>query len=230
MRNAGGVPKLWNRGYARASIIGKEPTMNPTPAAAFLLGMTPLAPKLHRSSPVRRYLLRRRHGRTANPVPAAIAISVGKSIAKKLGIKTGSPRYDGGPLVSTVAALLDAAKNGDLATVAQLHSLATSPGEKHRVQWAKVWNTELPQLEGALPAEVQHKIAQLDPTSVFAAREKEARTTSAAAGSRKAALAQANAERREALLAGVAGNVGKALLSRGRSLQQPRRRRRKRRS
>lgn len=69
-------PKLWSRGYARSSIMGPEPTMNPTPPAAMLLGMNVERPLLHRSGQARRSLQKKRHPRTANPTAAELALSV----------------------------------------------------------------------------------------------------------------------------------------------------------
>jgi len=180
---------LWNRGAARSSLMGYERTHNPTPAAVSMLG----------SKAVRgaKQVLRRKGKKRAhrgNPLPAVVGLlssGIGKKALGLIGIKSGSPRYDGGPLVTTVAGMLELAKQGDLSAVSQLHTLATNPAEKHRVQWAKVWNTELPQLEGALPVAVQREIGRLDPTSVFAARAKAA--TAASTASRAAALSGCSA-------------------------------------
>lgn len=227
-RNGGLVGNIWQQSIARRSMMGGERTHNPSPAAASMLGTK----RVKRAKAVLRRKGRKRAHR-GNPLPAVAALlssGVGKAVLSKLGFKTGSPRYEGGPLISSVQGRLTAIQGGDLNAVRELFLLSTSPGDKHRAQWSKVWNTELPALEGALPVAVQREIARLDPTSVFAARTKEAAATQSAAAARREARELATSERREALLAGVAGNVGKALLSRGRSLQRRPKRRRARRS
>lgn len=157
---------------ARRALMGYEPTSNPNPAAAMLLKIGVKRPTLHSQGFARRLL--RRRTRTSNPLPAALALSGGLSkaaagIARSIGIKLPSPRYEGGPLVSTVQGFLDKIKAGDMAALELLHTLATSPGEKHRTQWAKVWNVELPTLGGALSAKVRAQIRALDPTTTIPA-------------------------------------------------------------
>ena len=148
---------------ARAFLMGREDSINPAPAAAMLLRIGVKRPSMYSSGRARRFF--RPHARTHNPLPAAIAIAGAKKLASALGIKTGSPRYENGPLVTTVQDFLDRIKKGDLAALEQLHGLATSPAEKHRTAWAKVWNVEVPALGGSLPAKVRAAINQLDPTS-----------------------------------------------------------------
>lgn len=164
---AGWNPKLWQRGYARAALMGREPTFNPSPAAAFLLRMKVAAPKMHNQSVARRRLAGKRT-RTSNPVPAALMLA-SKLLGGKLRQRLlGSERYDGGPLVTTVNDFLERIKKGDLAAVQQLHREATNVAGKHRMQWAKVWNTELAALGGALSPKVRAEIKRLDPTSTVA--------------------------------------------------------------
>lgn len=159
---------LWSRGHARSAIMGYEKTSNPTPAAVRLLGK-----KAVRSAVKKLKRGGRKRAHKGNPLPAVVGTLAGfipggslvTTGLKALGIKTGSPRYEGGPLISTVQGFLDHIKAGDLNALQTLHSLATSPAEKHRIQWAKVWNQELPAMGGALPAKVRAAIVQLDPTS-----------------------------------------------------------------
>lgn len=159
---AGWNPKLWNRGYARAQLMGREPTMNPSPGAAFLLRMNVRAPKLHSQGVARRRLTGKRT-RTANPLPAAIALAsrIAPGLAKKI---FGSARYEGGPLMTTVTDILERAKKGDLSAIQIAHGAAVNPGA-HRTQWAKIWNVEIPGLGGLLPPKVRAEIKRLDPTS-----------------------------------------------------------------
>lgn len=154
---------LWSRGAARSSIMGYERTSNPTPSAASMLGKK-------RVQSAKRVLKRKgkKRAHKGNPLPAVVGLlgsGAVKKVASLLRINTGSPRYEGGPLVSTVQGFLDRIKAGDLAALETLHTLATSPGEKHRTQWAKVWNQELPALGGALPPKIRAQIRNLDPTS-----------------------------------------------------------------
>lgn len=164
---SGWNPKIYNRGAARAFFIKREPTMNPTPAAAYLLGMTVDSPKYHRVGEARRNLLGKRHPRTGNPIPAVLGLLGGK-LGQRL---KGSPRYDGGPLMTTVQAFLERVQKGGadgLAAVGQLHREATNVTGKHRMQWAKVWNVELPALGGALKPQIRAEIKRLDPTTLVA--------------------------------------------------------------
>ncbi len=170
-------PKLWNRGYARASIIGHEPTMNPTPAATSILNKTYGKKRVGRA--VKKLKKQRRSAHKGNPLPAAVgtiaSLIPGGGLAAKalglIGIKTGSPRYGDAPgprpLVTTVQGFLDRVKAGDATAVQKLHELATSPAEKGRLAWAQVWNRELPALGGSIPVKLQQLIRVLDPTATM---------------------------------------------------------------
>lgn len=161
--------KLWNRGLARTSLMGnRDDTSNPTPAAKALLrkglGARRYTKAVKRSK-------RRRSYHRGNPAPAALGVLAGL-FKGKLGQRlTGSPRYDGGPLVTTVQSFLERIQKGGqegLAAVQQLHREATNVSGKHRMQWAKVWNTELPALGGALKPAIRAEIKRLDPTALVA--------------------------------------------------------------
>lgn len=140
--------------------MGHEASINPAPAAASLLHIGVRRPAMYSSGAARRHFKPRT--RTHNPIPAVIATLGGGLVKKLFG---GSARYENGPLMSTVQDFLDRIKKGDLGALEQLHTLATSPGEKHRTQWAKVWNVELAGLGGSLTPKVRAAIHQLDPTS-----------------------------------------------------------------
>lgn len=160
--------KLWSQSIARRSLLGGE-TMNPTIAAKSLLERAHGKRAVARA--IRKQHRRRKPSHKWNPGLADLASLIpGGGIAAKalgaLGIKTGSPRYEGGPLISTVQGFLDRVKAGDAAAVEQLHTLATSPAEKNRVQWAKVWNVELPALGGSIPDKQRKLIRLLDPTAM----------------------------------------------------------------
>jgi hypothetical protein len=155
-------PRLWNRGAARASLMGREPTMNPSPQATAMLHraygrrLVDAAVKKHHRS--------RRPFHRGNPAPALIigAAKFAKSLSQRF---SGSPRYEGGPLVTSVQGILDKIQQGSINDTRALYQLGTSMKEKHRVQWKKVWDTELPPLAGSLPAPVRTLIKQLDPTN-----------------------------------------------------------------
>ena len=114
--------------------------------------------------------------------------------------------------------------------------------EKERAVWRQAL-AQLPPQILALVAKYADQIPGVDHSSPEAAAasalaspvdgnalEAEARAARGAIGSaaaRRAAQAEAKQERREALLAGVGGQIGSALLGRGRGLRRPARRRRR---
>jgi hypothetical protein len=73
-------------------------------------------------------------------VPAAGVISGVSHLFAK-----GSPRFEGGPLVSTVNDTLRKIASGDLAALQSLWGTANNPSEKHRRQWRDVWDQLVPQ-------------------------------------------------------------------------------------
>ncbi len=90
-------------------------------------------------------------------VPAAGMLSGVSHIFKK-----GSPRFEGGPLVSTVNGFLQKIASGDLQVLRDLWRTATNQSEKHRKQWRDVWDQLMPQQP---LTEAQRKlILQLDPS------------------------------------------------------------------
>ena len=79
--------------------------------------------------------------------PLAVAGAVGGA-AKTIGgiFKKPSPRYKGGPLMSTVENKKSAVERGDMAVVQELERLRRGVGtdSKGKPAWASVWNDLLP--------------------------------------------------------------------------------------
>jgi len=156
------TPKLYNRSQARASIMGHEPTMNPTPAAAMLLGMTVQRPIGHRSSVAKRSILKRRHPRTANPTPAALVSSVvpgGSLITSLLGglgkrFKAPSEKRAAGLAPAIVAS----ANAGNLTAARGLLERAAKP---MKVAESLVWKAAAAQLSQTIVAAVQKHLANI---------------------------------------------------------------------
>lgn len=76
--------------------------------------------------------------------------------------KSGSPRYMGGPLVTTVQQILTAIAGGSTGDVQRLYQIAHNPTEKDRTAWLSVWNDLLPTIR--VSSSVLAAIQQLDPT------------------------------------------------------------------
>jgi hypothetical protein len=100
-----------------------------------------------------------------NASPAGTVVHAVESVASAVGIHTGSPRYNGGPLVTTVNGALQSIAAGGSGARAALDrynpyvALASDPN--HR-QWLDVWNTEIPKV---LPdAATASYYVQLDPS------------------------------------------------------------------
>lgn len=97
-------------------------------------------------------------------MPFLAVASVGAAVAKKAGIhislKKGSPRYQGGPLISTVNGFLTRIAAGDQNAIRELNTIRTNPGEKHRKAWSAVWDVEVPK-QPLTPAQIA-LITQLD--------------------------------------------------------------------
>src|SRR5437660_41064 len=82
------------------------------------------------------------------------------SLASKF-ISGASPRYQGGPLMSSVQASLSRIASGSTAEIQALYSTSHNPAEKDRMQWLSVWQNEMPQQP---LTEAQKKLAiKLDP-------------------------------------------------------------------
>jgi hypothetical protein len=114
-----GKPRLWQQSLARRSLMGRESTGNPLPAAAYLLGMAPKRTARHTVGHAHRHFKRTR---TANPLPAALA--VGGLIKSKLGgavlSKLGIAKDTTNERVQEATAALARAKAGDQKAVGLL--------------------------------------------------------------------------------------------------------------
>jgi len=229
-------PKIWSQGVARRSLIGGA-THNPSPAATALLGRTFGKRGVRRA--VRRVGKLRRSSHRGNPLPAVVATVAGHLPGVKNLFKTPSEKRAAGP----AQALVNAAVQGNL-TAAKAIAERTELGiQKERAIWRKAalqippkimqllqkYAEQVPGVDHSSPeAAAESAIARaVDANALEAAARAEGATRSAAA-ERRAAQAAARGERREELLANVAGVGLQALAGRGRSLRRaPRRRRAK---
>ncbi len=147
---------------------------------------------------VERVKRRRRSFHPGNPIPAAIAIG-SSLIGGSLGKRLESRGAKDARHKAKVDQLAELAKQGSADALTALQNAGGATAERRAYTAAKI-------LEVTTALSVERRAA-----GAAAARER------GAVGAR-----------REALLAGVAGDVGKVLLSRGRSLRQPARRPRRR--
>lgn len=135
---AGWSPKLWNRGYARAALVGREPTMNPSPGAAYLLGIGVERPRVHQTGIARRQLEGKRRTRTANPLPAALSV---------LGSIIKTPKFLKKPSEQRAAAvapqLVTAAVQGNLTAAKAIMDRSTFGIQAERNVWLQAL-TQLP--------------------------------------------------------------------------------------
>lgn len=222
---------LWSRGAARSHLMGHEKTSNPTPAAVALLGKK-------KTARVKAALARRirKSAHRGNPLPAVVGIlgSLGG-----LGGRFKSPSEK--RAAGAAGTMVNAAVNGNL-TAAKAIAERTEIGiQKERAVWRKALAQIPPQII-ALVKKYLDKIPGVDHSTPESAAETALSRAidghaleEAAVGAQKEAAAArtaaarevtARGERREALFAGVAGQIGQGLLSRGRSLRRPTRRRR----
>jgi hypothetical protein len=224
---------LWSRGVARRAMMGYEPTHNPTPSAASLLGKG----RVKRAGAVlKRKGIKRRH--KGNPLPAVVALVGGKLPGIKNLFKTPSEKRAAGPAQT----LVNAAVQGNL-TAAKAIAERTEIGiQKERAIWRKAalqippkimqllqkYQEQVPGVDHSTPeAAADSALARAVNANDLEAKEAAAAAEVRAAAGRRSAAADAKQARREELLAGVGGQIGSALLSRGRSLRQPRRKRRR---
>lgn len=94
-----------------------------------------------------------------NPVGAAVKTFSGI-------LKKGSPRYEGGPLISTVNNVLSKVAQGGSVARAQLESITPTKlaSDKDHRAWLDIWNNEIP---GALRDQATATYyVQLDPSGI----------------------------------------------------------------
>ncbi len=225
---------LWNSNPARRYLVGAERTANPTPAAAFLLGKRlGRARKAARGIPA--FRLRRRRT-TSNPLPAVAAV-----LASKLGGLGGRFRAPSEKRAAGAATqLVAAAVAGNLTAAKTIAERVQIGIAKERAVWRRAlaqvparilqlvqrYAAEIPGADQSSPeAAAESAIARAVDASALEAQSAAARGAISSAAARRAAQAEAKQARREELLAGVGGQIGSALLGRGRSLRRrPRRR------
>lgn len=96
------------------------------------------------------------------PVPLIAAAATAGKVAGIFGIDLsgGSPRYAGGPLISTVRADVAAIAGGDLATIRKWDTARKTA--KDAAAWQQVWQNELPAI--ALNTAQSNLVRSLDPT------------------------------------------------------------------
>jgi len=96
------------------------------------------------------------------PVPLIAVAGVAGKVGGLLGIDFGggSPRYAGGPLMSTVRADVVAIAGGDLATIRKWDNARKTASDKEA--WQQVWVNELPAIP--LTSAQAALVRQLDPT------------------------------------------------------------------
>lgn len=125
--------KLWQRGLARASLMGREPTFNPSPAAASLLRLGVRAPTMWSQGAARRRLTRKRT-RTHNPLPAALA-----ALSSKVPFLGGLGRVFKTPSEKRAAAVapqaIQSATAGNLTAAKMIHERTLFGIEKERAVW-----------------------------------------------------------------------------------------------
>lgn len=136
MRLPGQAPRLWNRGPARRFFLRHEPTMNPAPAAAYLLRMSVKRPTMWSQGTARRRLTRKRT-RTQNPLPAALALAA--PVLKKIGFLRGLGGILKTPSEKRAAAVapqaIQSASAGNLTAARMIHDRTQFGIEKERAVW-----------------------------------------------------------------------------------------------
>jgi hypothetical protein len=96
------------------------------------------------------------------PVPLIAVASVAGKVGGLLGIDFGggSPRYAGGPLISTVRSGVTAIAGGDLGTIRVWDNARKTASDK--AAWQQVWQNELPAIP--LTSAQAALVRSLDPT------------------------------------------------------------------
>lgn len=233
---------LYKQSPARRAIMGHEQTRNPSPAAAAILQRAFGGKRLKRALRRAPGLFGRRRHRN-NPAPAIVA-TLAKFLGPSLGglfKKPSEQRAQG-----VAGAVIQAANAGNLVAARGLIDRAAKP---MKVAESTVWKAAVAQLSARIRGAVQ-KYEELIPAAdqsspeAFAASvlsappvdleqlEAQAAESVRMTKAERAAAAResgAAAERREARLLDVGGQIGSALLGRGRRPRTRRKPRRKRR-
>lgn len=225
--------RIWSQSVARRSVMGREKTHNPSPAAAALLGRA----RIKRGKAVFKRRSGKRSFHKGNPLPAVLGLLGG------LGSLGGRFRKPSEARAAALApALVTSANQGNLAAAAGLIERAATP---MKVKEGAVWKMAAAQLSPKIIKAV-HDYATLIPKADqsnpenFAAsvlsvpvsltdietQAKEARAAAGSAAERRAARAEAASNLQSGRLTelGVAGL--QALAGRGRRPASRRRRRR----
>lgn len=236
----GNHPKLYNRSYARESIMGYEPTMNPTPAAMFLLKKGLGAPRVAQA--IRTIIKRRRSAHKGNPLPALIGAQVlGHIPGVKNLFKTPSEKR----AAAVAGQLVASANQGNLTAAKAIMERMVIGIQKERAIWTAA-AAQIPKNIKDLVKKYQDVIPGVDHSSPESAAqsalasavnglelEASARTAAATAAtqSRASRAASAATSRQDRMTmmglgADVLGKAASALGRGGRSRRPVRRRRR----
>jgi hypothetical protein len=145
--------RIWNRGYARAALVGAERTMNPTPAAAAILKKS-LGKKAYKRARAR--ARRRKSFHKGNPLPAAIGVLSGLGgLASKLGGRFRAPSEK--RAAALAPALVAAANAGNLTAAAGLIERAARPMiAKEHLVWAAAAAQLAPSIIAAVKAHAKN--------------------------------------------------------------------------
>ncbi len=181
---------LWNRSFARAALMGHEPTHNPSPAAAHLLGRAFGKKRVARA--VRKEKRRRRSAHRGNPIPALVAIGAGL-LKGKLGARLQSRDARDAARFARADALAQRASLGDAAALKELTALSTGFATQKAKDYAAMKLAEVVHAHVTERLQTQHGVA---------------------------VASEAKQARREAQLAGVLTTGLQAVASRGRALRR----------
>jgi len=194
----------YSQGLAGRAMFPQRETTNPSLAAKALLGIRGAVRRVgsvYKGGLAGRGLRAFRRRRTHNPALAALAPVAGLAGGLKLGQRVDPKKHAARMAVVDHQAQL--AAKGDEQALANLEGIAT--GRQWPGQWADVAARAAQQFEQIAPK--------------FEAKSAAAAARAAKAEARESRFLQAGTD--------IAGTLGSALLSRGRSVRRPRRKRRR---
>ena len=142
--------RIWSQSVARRAIMGYEPTNNPSPAAAAMLGKRTVR---RAKAALKRRGRRRAH--KGNPLPAVAAI-LGSGVLSKLGGRFRKPSEV--RAAALAPAVVQAANAGNLTAAAGLIERAAKPmiAKEHAV-----WLSAVAQLSPAIVAQVKANMKRI---------------------------------------------------------------------
>jgi len=219
--------RVWNRSYARARLIGKERTGNPTVQAASLLGKRAVRATVRR--------LKRRASHRWNPVPAVVA-TIAPNLLSKIpglsGLLKKPSQARAGPVAN---ALVNAAVAGNLTAAKAIKDRTTFGISKERAVWAaaaaripptiwtlvKKYDTQIPGVDHSTPESAGESALanpvdgkELEAAEVTAREAETAKAEARVSARRGAARAQQAAqEARESRFIEAGTRIGESLAS-----------------